>query len=498
MYSVYATVTYPLASKLSYLLSQWPGLRLIVFTTSMGTQPCRRVVVLAIFIVVTAFSVMRLDLNSKYNPNIGSTVWQIDRQPDHADQAPSSAGVEGSNANEPPTDLSFSAAAKAADLSILAAANAMNQSFPAAALAANLSFPPSVKASAKVSYKPKGTSLWIHVHAFAEGMASWRIALAELLMAAKTLNATVVEPCVRKGRLRTCGDSTFRLGQVYDLKRLRRFYPRILSYSDYQAMIAAENPVIVPMCMQNPKGNPPLTQACGNVPNVYQQQVNFHKMALQHTNGTTVIHIPYFRRDAFLHIQVEGKQLFRPEKTERMLSDYFDFKRHYYDTADNLLRLMGIANTSDFDVIHWRAELPTIQYDDCADKVLQARKVMSSNESSIEVVLMSSINGKAGMQWYKSHNQSEAIKSVNRLLDSGFHKVDQVLDKVQDMIPDMIAIPIWDQIIAQKARRFTTCTSRCRYRRNPCVACNFLGNFGQTAIDLRKKMNKSSDECWPI
>jgi hypothetical protein len=46
----------------------------------MGTQPCRRVVVLAFFIVVTAFTVMRLDLNSKYNPNIVSTVWQTDNQ----------------------------------------------------------------------------------------------------------------------------------------------------------------------------------------------------------------------------------------------------------------------------------------------------------------------------------------------------------------------------------------------------------------------------------
>ena len=476
---------------------------IVLLTTSMGAQPRRTVLVLVLVlascIIVTRTFNGLLDLNRKYNPNIGSNVVQFDRQPARANQEPSSAGVEDSNADEPPASLFFSGAATAhaADLSVLAVANA-NQSLQGAALATNLSFPQSVEVSAIVSYEPKATSLWIHVQEFAEGMASWRIALAEVLMAAQTLNATVVEPCVRNGHLRTCGDSTLRLGQVYDLRRLRRFYPLILSYSDYQAMIAAENPVIVPMCFQHPKGKPLVTLACGNVTNAYQEQAKFPETALQHTNGTTVLHILVYRRGAFREIQVGGEQLVRRKQIQQVLSNYFDYESYYYDTADHLLRLMGIANTSDFDVIHWRAELSTIQYNVCADKLLQVKKAMRSNRSSIEAVLMSSINGKAGMQWYTSHNQSEAIKSINRLMDSGFHKVDQVLDKVQDMIPDMIAIPIWDQIIARKARRFITCTGRCQDLRNPCVACNYLGLFGQTIIDLRRNNNKSSEACWPI
>ncbi|KAI2509372.1 hypothetical protein MHU86_5005 [Fragilaria crotonensis] len=115
-------------------------------------------------------------------------------------------------------------------------------------------------------------------------------------------------------------------------------------------------------------------------------------------------------------------------------------------------------------------------------------------------VLMSSINQEPDMLWYNpdKYNQSDAIRSLDRLLDSGFHKLDQVLDKVKDMIPDKIVIPVWDQIIAQKARRFATCIKGCALTNDLCVACNFRGNFAQTTVDLRTKVGKSSYQCWPI
>ncbi|KAI2509374.1 hypothetical protein MHU86_5007 [Fragilaria crotonensis] len=46
--------------------------------------------------------------------------------------------------------------------------------------------------------QPKDTSLWIYVEEYSEGMATWRKSLAEILMVAKKLNATVVEPCIRR------------------------------------------------------------------------------------------------------------------------------------------------------------------------------------------------------------------------------------------------------------------------------------------------------------
>jgi hypothetical protein len=249
------------------------------------------------------------------------------------------------------------------------------------------------------------------------------------------------------------------------------------------------------MCFLNPKG--PLKKYCGKVPNMYQREVNPRlERALQQNNRKTVIHIKYYRQGGFRDTRVGGKNLVNVKKTGRILAKYFAFERLHYDIVDHLLRLMGISNTSDFDVIHWRAEKPDIDYDDCATKILQARKVMGSKTT----VLMSSINHQAAMQWYApdKYNQSDAIQSLDRLLDSGFHKLDQVLDKVQNMIPDKIVIPIWDQIMAQKARHFATCIRGCAHTNDLCVDCNFRGNFAQTTVDLRTKIGKSSYECWPI
>ncbi|KAI2494188.1 hypothetical protein MHU86_20336 [Fragilaria crotonensis] len=157
---------------------------------------------------------------------------------------------------------------------------------------------------------------------------------------------------------------------------------------------------------------------------------------------------------------------------------------------------MGISNTSDYDVIHWRAEKHPLDYDDCANKVLQTRQAMGSNTT----VLMSSINKHVDMQWYlpELYNESDAQRNLDRLLDAGFLKVDQILDKVRHLIPDQIVIPVWDQIIAQKARRFATCTKQCARTNHICLDCNFRGVFAQTTVDLRAKIGKSSDDCWPI
>ena len=359
--------------------------------------------------------------------------------------------------------------------------------------------PPSLPADAETiatsDQQPKGPSLWIYVQQFSEGMATWKISFAESLMVAKKLNATVVAPCIRRGRLRTCDDSTYRLDQVYDFRLLRQYHPHIVSFDDYQSMLAVENPVIISMCLQNPKAYPPPVELCGNISNWYKKRVNpLLDMALEQNNGTTVIHIKFYRRGGFHRTRVGDEGLADFEMTESILATYFAFERGQYEAVDKILGLMGISNTLDFDVIHWRGEARNMPYDDCVNKILQSREAMSSHTT----VLLSSIRRQPDMQWYTSDNQSEAIESLDRLLNSGFHNLDQVLDKVQDMIPDKVVLAIWDQIITQKARRFATCTRCCQGARNPCVACNHLGNFAQTAVDWRNENNKTSDHCWPI
>ena len=250
------------------------------------------------------------------------------------------------------------------------------------------------------------------------------------------------------------------------------------------------------MCHQIQGGSPSPLMACGqNAPNMFQVPSNhLLDQAVQHVNGTTVIHIKYYRMSGFRITKVGRNRLVRPRFIESILSDYFDYRSHHYETVDNLLRLMGISNNSDFDVIHWRAELPNIHYDDCASNILQTRDTMKSNTT----VLMSSLNRHAALQWSIPYRQGQVIQSLNRLADAGMYKLDQALDKGHDMhLPDTVVIAVWDQIIALKAKRFVTCTKGCRQRQATCVQCNYLGNYAQMAIGIRQSHGKSSDECWP-
>lgn len=418
-------------------------------TRSMGTPPSKALLVRAILIVVATYSVTRLDLNAKYKKSTAAT--------------------------KTTTTRSFKVSADTEQ----SAADAMTRT--------------SVSVSRK---QHKGTHLWIFVERFSEGMATWRISLAQILQVAKKLNATVVEPCIGRGYLKACGNDTVGLDTVYDTSKLRQYHPHIVSHEEYQAMLAVQNPVIVPICFVNPQGN--LEKACGNITNMWQQKMNAPlERAFKQDDIMTVIHITYYRQGGLIKTRVGGEALVGLFNTTwHVLDEYFVFQPKHYDTVDYLLQLMGISNTSEYDVIHWRAEKHTIDYDDCAAKILQTRQAMGSNT----MVLMSSINKHADMQWYEPErfNASDAQRNLDRLLDSGFLKVDLVLDKVRHLIPDQIVIPIWDQIIAQKARQFATCTRQCADTIELCVACNFRGVFSQTTIDLRTKIGKSSYECWPI
>lgn len=424
----------------------------------------------AFLVVAATLSVLNLNSNSARRSiaPFGSDYQQQPvGEPAHTIQEPSSTGFENSTAN------------------LIAYMPAANQSFPVNA-----------KASPTPVNQPKDTSRWIHVEEFSEGMATWRISFAEILMVARKLNATVVEPCIGDGRLRSCRDASYRLGQIYDLERLRQYHAKIVSYADYQAMLAAHSPLIVTMCHQVPTGSPSPLMVCGHgVQNMYQAPSNhLLDQALHHTNGTTVIQIKYYRMGGFRTTKVGRNRLVLPRFIEPTIAEYFDFENQHYDAVDSVLQFMGIANNSDYDVIHWRAELPNLYYDDCATKILQAREAIGSNTT----VLMSSINRQAALQWHHPYRQHQAIASLSRLEDAGMRKMDQAFrNGLAVALADKVVIAVWDQIIALKAKRFVTCTKSCRQKNAACVACNYLGNYAQMAVGLRQSHGKSSDECWP-
>eukprot|EP01068_Selenidium_serpulae_P004127 Selendium_serpulae@DN3425_c0_g2_i2.p1 len=92
--------------------------------------------------------------------------------------------------------------------------------------------------------------LYIWGDYYSEGMANWIKRAAELLMIAKTLNATFVEPCIKNGSLRSCLSAkerfspiptrqfprdtiNVRLGDIFQIEKLKLFHPLIISHDEF-------------------------------------------------------------------------------------------------------------------------------------------------------------------------------------------------------------------------------------------------------------------------
>jgi hypothetical protein len=78
----------------------------------------------------------------------------------------------------------------------------------------------------------------MQVTEWGEGVANWRYSIIEMLMLAKTLNATFVEPCITGGRLYGCrtDDETHNqitLSDVFIMDKLKEFYPLIVSHTKF-------------------------------------------------------------------------------------------------------------------------------------------------------------------------------------------------------------------------------------------------------------------------
>jgi hypothetical protein len=146
-----------------------------------------------------------------------------------------------------------------------------------------------------------------------------------------------------------------------------------------------------------------------------------------------------------------------------------------------------------FAVIQWGAELKGMDYMGCAAHILEARMAMNLPNGT-DFVLMSSLNTKKDLQWgplQSSIQNTTAAQALQLLLDSGFFKLDAIIQQTQTN--ELILLAVWDQILAAKATYFATC-SGCQ---SICAQCNHQGSFARLALDLRTRANKESFKCWP-
>lgn len=339
------------------------------------------------------------------------------------------------------------------------------------------------------------SQLWLYVSSWQEGLSSWLVSLSEVVVLCKELNATFVEPCIQNGRLTSCKDSgSILLSQVIDMERLREYHEKIATYDEFVAFSNRSNDRQEPLptfqiCMHhftnvNWCNEVPLFWGSKNIPIIEEARISAQSQS-------TVLQVHQYGRFAFRHSAWASEK-----ETNIVKRKYIQFATANFVAVSRILEKMGIPAGQEYSVVHWRAERPNIDYLACADHILRARELMHNKEHPF--ILMSSLNTRSEYMWGGAKllaNETTSQVAVQRLLDSGFHKLDQVVS--YDDLPDQVMLAVYDLILAMQADKFATCTQKCADN-SVCSACNWRGSFGALAVDMRSDIaHKSSVTCWP-
>ena len=84
--------------------------------------------------------------------------------------------------------------------------------------------------------------IWIDVLTFAEGIAGWRTLLMELLLLSSCINCTIVEPCMKNGKLGSCLNGGIPVSKIFDtseaLHPSDHRFPVLVPYNNYVKHLA--------------------------------------------------------------------------------------------------------------------------------------------------------------------------------------------------------------------------------------------------------------------
>jgi len=394
--------------------------------------------------------------------------------------------------------------------------------------------------------------LWIDGETYAEGIAGWKISLLELLYVAQKIDATLVEPCMSSGRLRSCRYEPrgIPVGDIFDLDEYMKpssggsnKFPVLVPYDDYQKALGntTVGPMVAKVCMtNNPRkfNLPRCTKGTTRI--IKMKQNSIQRMMDKSEQEHFVLHMEdYWRQTSIYKLGWQLGMYIPDDEDERFergmnipAEQVFEdqtlpFHPRHVQFVDDLLHISNITNNN-FSAIHWRAEKEGMDFVRCARAVNEAKRIMlhkmmsSTNATQKKeesrqhkFVLLSSLNENEDMMWLESrktvineNRTKSSQQALGYLRDNGFIKIDGLLEAQAETkkVDDQGMLAIYDLIIATKASNFATCArggkAGCNAVTNElCDACNHVGKFGHFAISLRKqkadRRESSSWECWP-
>lgn len=338
--------------------------------------------------------------------------------------------------------------------------------------------------------------IWIHISiGFGEGISKWRHSVPQLLGFAKLLNATLVEPCMKSGRLVSCNNErnvtlsyVFSDTDKYMIPTSHNYAPLMATYDEFRQHLQHKNASEVKFCLH--KGS------CADTVNYFQQPLpilhNISQYALG--NNNLVINIPYYWVDAF---QVKGTNTIKPEPS------FGTFRRQHHDKVTEFLLRANIKD-DEYAMIHWRGEVNGMDYMKCSENIIKSRKKMTkSSASPLPFLLMSSLNQDLDNMWGGAKQMAltannTSLETLKILHEAGFLKLEDLMtEEEKKTLPDFGILAVYELILAARGRRFATCTRR-NCHRHACQKCNYPGGFSEFVVDYRQSEGgKSSDTCWP-
>ena len=280
-------------------------------------------------------------------------------------------------------------------------------------------------------------NVFVYVRAFGEGISAWRLSVAQLLAFAKSANATLVEPCMKDGRLGSCEhrhqDQKVPISQIFDMSlafdptslddsSIVTSPPLMISYEDFlkrtttkssSAKVSPgpsnntntttnkirydndnnrddnEDLVRIKVCLT------PFKKTCYavnyfEVPGAqqfYEQQSSiwWAEKILKYQNnidGDDENNIESTDSPVIIDVLQywrNGFCLADNQTIDSISNEYLNFHPNQINKVDRLLEKVNIVGPENkFSVIHWRAEKDGIDYMKCAKAIVETRHEMTN------------------------------------------------------------------------------------------------------------------------
>ena len=351
---------------------------------------------------------------------------------------------------------------------------------------------------------------WIHVLNFHEGIASWRESLAELLYLAHTYKATLVEPCMKNGRLMSCArlpsSGRVHLSQVLDFRHLQKTYGSSIIAShrlfDEEANGSNLTARVYNTCFAS---NAQKQSLCDNS-TAYDDIFNWVDYEDRPAIVSWASDNPFGDEAESRRVAILEVSSVRKWRLSRWIpiNDFFFFHQHHWDLVTCTLEQQLPISGKGFSIIHWRGEKKDMNYTVCAEYILEAIGMLRNEHKrrTHPFFLMSSLKVERERMWGGAKTLANlAGEDPKRALEMLLHNktmfsLELLLENAGIVPADSGLLAVWDLILVAKSTEFSTCTRGCDQR---CLACNHVGNFARMAMQYYSSRKRSRlYECWPM